>query len=630
MKAFHVAVFFLFLGVYLPSFAQPLDGSSSSDEAITVPKPYEYNKKKVPFKIDSKYLTMRDGTKIAVDIYMPKAALKGEKLPVIFHQTRYWRRIELKKPIKWIAGRFADIYGQVYLNFIRNGYVVVNVDTRGSGASFGHRTAPWSKEMIDDAGEILDWIAEQPWFNGNIGAFGLSYTGTMAEMTLINKHPTIKAIMPMYAMFDIYGDVGFPGGIRNDFVTRDWNRINKYLDRNELPIESKKLKRIVKGVAPVKGAKAELKLAIEEHKENVDVYEYSKEITFRDDGFKNSDVESMTEFSPYAYVDLIKAHGIPVYSYSGWLDGANQHSAIKRFLTIDNPGSKLTLGPWAHGGMYNIGPGSTGKTKFDHFSEVLKFMNYHVKGEKNGLDQEAPIHYFTMMEDSWHEAETWPPKPVETRSYYLNENQTLTPTAPTTKGIDSYKVDNSTGSGNKTRWNSVTLDFNDYDANPNRESIDSTLLVYETEALTEYMEVTGHPMVKMYVSADVKDAHLIVYLEDVGPDGHVHYITEGQIRALHRKVCVEHLPFNDVVPYHSCDATDATPLQPNEVTEFSFDLLPVSWLFKEGHKIRVSIAGADKDHFEIINPDPHTLTFHRDPVHLSRIELPIVSFKEKQ
>ena len=154
--------------------------------------------------------------------------------------------------------------------------------------------------------------------------------------------------------------------------------------------------------------------------------------------------------------------------------------------------------------------------------------------------------------------------------------------------------------------------------------MDASLLVYETAPLQNDMEVTGHPMVEVFMSADAKDAHLVVYLEDVGPDGHVYYVTEGQMRAIHRKVCVDNKPFKDVVPYHSCQSNDALPLNPGEVTTLKFDLLPVSWLWKKGHKIRIAIAGADKDHFEIINPDPHTLTFHHGPKTLSRIELPVI------
>jgi len=116
-----------------------------------------------------------------------------------------------------------------------------------------------------------------------------------------------------------------------------------------------------------------------------------------------------------------------------------------------------------------------------------------------------------------------------------------------------------------------------------------------------------------------------VYLEDVHPSGEVTYVTEGQLRAIHRKLSNEEPPYKTPVPYRTFMKKDAMPLVPGEPAELVFDLLPTSYQFLKGHSIRVAIAGADKDHFPVANTSlPPTLEFHRDSEHASFIDLPVV------
>lgn len=106
--------------------------------------------------------------------------------------------------------------------------------------------------------------------------------------------------------------------------------------------------------------------------------------------------------------------------------------------------------------------------------------------------------------------------------------------------------------------------------------------------------------------------------------GRVFAITDGQLRAVHRKLSADEPPYRDVVPYHSFKRQDGKPLVAGEVTEVSFDLLPTSYLFKPGHSIRVALAGADKDHFVALPGDAPTVQVYRDRVHPSRINLPVI------
>jgi putative CocE/NonD family hydrolase len=160
---------------------------------------------------------------------------------------------------------------------------------------------------------------------------------------------------------------------------------------------------------------------------------------------------------------------------------------------------------------------------------------------------------------------------------------------------------------------------------PDRADADARLLTYTTAPLEEDLEVTGHPVVTLYMSSTREDGAVFVYLEDVAPDGRVRYIGEGQLRLIHRKVSEEEPPFVTVGPYHSYLEADAKPMIPGEVVEVTFSLHPTSVLFPRGHRIRIAIGGADADTFARI-PAEGTLewTIERSPDQASRILLPVI------
>ena len=121
-----------------------------------------------------------------------------------------------------------------------------------------------------------------------------------------------------------------------------------------------------------------------------------------------------------------------------------------------------------------------------------------------------------------------------------------------------------------------------------------------------------------------RDPHY-VYLEDVDERGYVTYVTEGQLRAIHRKVCAGPPPYRLQVPYHSFKEADAQPLVPGEVAEITFGLLPTSVLIRKGHRLRLGIAGHDEGTFvRIPATGTPVWTVVRHRVHPSYIDLPVV------
>jgi putative CocE/NonD family hydrolase len=577
----------------------------------------------------SRYLTMRDGVKIAIDTYLPAGLPDGERLPTIIQQTRYFRRTDYRWPFGWLMDR-RNLGFQGLCRMVRNGYAYVKVDARGSGASFGSRWMEWTPDEVRDGAEVVDWIVEQPWSNGVVGATGVSYDGTTAEQLLRNQHPAVKAVAIRFSLFDIYADIVNPGGVRNETFLRTWSDGNDALDQNQLAAFAREHTGLLAGLA-VKGVATVdedpdgemLREAVKDHAENYNVYETTLELEFHDDS--TEDGRHAAQVSPHAFMSEIEGSGAAIYTWSSWYDGAYTLSAIKRFLNVRTPGSRLILGPWDHGGAQNPDPFSPGHpSRFDHWGEQLRFFDHHLKGIATGIEDEKPIHYFTMGEEAWKSADVWPPPGFGPVPFYLAEEKRLErERAPDGDGSDRHRFDYTASTGTKTRWVSqvnvgqVRIEY------PDRAEQDRRLLVYESAPLEKDVEVTGHPVVTLLVRPTTTDLQLFVYLEDVAPGGGVEYITEGVFRAVHRAISQEKPIYEIPVPHHSYRREDAQPLVPGEVAEICFDLQPISHLFRAGHSIRLAIAGADRDNFALLPEDPPEIEVLRSREHPSAVTLPV-------
>jgi len=574
----------------------------------------------------SLYVPMRDRTRIATDIYLPSDYIAGTKLPTILLQTRYYRAFD----VRWPASIFAERFTATIKNFTANGYAVVATDTRGSGASFNTIDAPWSPAEVYDGSDLVSWIIQQTWSDGKVGSLGTSYDGTSAEMLLTTKHPAIKAIAPRFSLFDCYTDVAFPGGIHLSWFTKNWSIGNKALDSGDTGLALGFIKGIfLKGALPVDepNAKSLLKEAIAEHENNHDVFKDMLGVTYREDrtvrGFSFADV------CPFGFIRELQSTKVPIYSYSGWFDGAYQTSAINRFLTVKNPGSRLIIGPWDHGGKRNISPYSTGRAPaFSHQLELLRFFDLYLKGKSTGIEKENPVWFYTMGEEKWHSAPSWPPPGGKKVDIFLSDSHTLSYQPPVVEvANDTYKVNVTAGTGDNSRWNSLfntdgrAIEYWD------RRDEDRKLLVYDTNPLQDDLIVTGSAIIKLYLASNTKDGEVFVYLEDVYPDGSVQYVTEGELRALHRKESKEAAPYNSMGVNRSFSRDDGENLIPGRTTEMRFELLATSYQFKEGHRIRVAIAGADKDHFAFLAGQVPTYRIEHSRSYPSKIELPVYGLK---
>jgi putative CocE/NonD family hydrolase len=257
----------------------------------------------------------------------------------------------------------------------------------------------------------------------------------------------------------------------------------------------------------------------------------------------------------------IEASNAAVYCWSGYSDGVYTRAAIKRYLALKNPGTKLVLGPWYHGNVHMIDPNEVKpKVHFGDIGEIIRFFDHHLKGDQNGIESETPIHYYTMGEGRWKTAKVWLPPGFKGTSYYYGPDHTLiVDKVPEENGSDPYQVDFTTSTGAASRWVALVNVTGKKIGYPNRHEEDKKLLVYQTPVLPNDVEVAGHPWITIYVITSDPDPQFFVYLEDVPPDGSVRYVTEGQFRGINRALritgSVNTLPFSEqTLPSKGCNA----------------------------------------------------------------------------
>ena len=568
----------------------------------------------LPARPVSQYLTMRDGCRIAVDAWLPEGATGP--VPTVLILTPYYRRFAVR------TGSEADAIpnaGKFVRHLVPRGYAVVVVDVRGTGASFGTRDSFRSPREREDSREIADWVVAQPWSDGRIGATGISYPGAASDFLASTGHSAVRAIAPLFAVWDTYADNYFPGGVLLKDLARGYDDVMVAMDHDRRDL----LKRIVyyahpdlAGPHPVDEDPDGTLLAeaLHEHRGNFRMPDFIGEFRFREEALPYDASFSSASFSPYSVSGGI-AKDVAVLACSGWMDGAGYaNGAIARFLTLrDNP-VHLLLGPWDHGARCNVSPWRRAQApEFALLDEVLRFFDEYLMGRDTGLREEARVHYFSLHAERWQAAESWPPVPEATRL----------PLSTASGPADERRADFSWGSGTGTRYERIAaVDSTTYHADWGARS--EGLLSWTFPPLTESTEFTGHAVADLVLTSSEPDAALFVYLSEVEADGTVRYVTEGVLRALHRQESEAPRTYRTTWPFRSFTREDAAPLPVGEAVRMRVPLLPTSWVFQAGSRLRLSLAGADADHaVQVPHGRPPVLTVNRAG---SALDLPIRAF----
>ncbi len=565
------------------------------------------------------YLTMRDGVRIAVDLSLPENLRPGDKIPALIRQTRYYRSFDLGWRLRF-ATRNWPSQRKV---FVGHGYAWLDVDVRGTGASFGRWAYPWSPDEIRDGAEIVDWIVRQPWSNGRVGAIGTSYDGGSAEFLLVNRHPAVKVVAPEFTFFDAYADLAFPGGIWLQSFSTAWQTLNRALDTNYRKSFTTLMPRVVRssyhGVRPVDGdtGRALADEAIHEHEHNLNVAAMAQAITYRDDAPWPPGL-SLDAFSPFAYASGISASGAAIYFVEGWLDASLPQAALNAFETLKNP-VRVVIGPWGHGSLIGGLPASRpGHSAVNPDDELLRLFDFYLKDASDRPLPAKPISYFTFGTNKWSATDRWPPADTQPLNFYLDHDRSLARERPlSSREGDSYRVDLTAATGFTSRW-----DLGSEVLYPDRRRADKKLLCYTSIPLEGDMEVTGSPRITLFLKSTETDGEFFAYLEDVNPRGRVSYVTEGELRGLHRAMG-SNPPYAQPAPYHSFQREDGLSMQTAEISTIDFAMIPTSYVFRRGHAIRLALAGADRDHFAVLPGPPPAWTVYRDAAHASFFQLPV-------
>ncbi|HTG35609.1 MAG TPA: CocE/NonD family hydrolase [Thermoanaerobaculia bacterium] len=544
----------------------------------------------------SRYVTVRDGTRLAMDIFRPslKGKVAGEKLPVVWTHNRYRRAVMEEGKTYTILDSYEWLP-----EVVRHGYVVAAVDVRGSGASFGTFTGMFNLKETQDAYDITEWFAAQAWSNGNVGMYGGSYLGITQYMAAGQKPPHLKAIFPQVAVSDLY-DLLWHGGIFHGPFIESWSKLVRQLDVDHpaLPVNEDKDGSL-------------LKAAIQQHRANRDAAKLYAALPYRDSADPQTGVQVWRDWTPITYLKQIRESKVAVYHQAGWYDRYVRDQTIL-FRNLDNP-QKLTIGPWTHT-----------ESDFDSAAEHLRWWDRWLKGIDNGVMDDAPVHYYVMgapEAKAWRSAKTWPLPNERRTAYWFGPRRSLGTVAPKAapkdKARDEMTVDYSAAVSPDPRW-SLERKF------PELSAHDAKGLAYTTPPLAAAVEVTGHPVVHLWVSSSVPDADLFVYLEEVDGKGASRYVTEGMLRASDRATAD---PGYDTagLPYHRGNRADRADLAPGQPVELVFDLYPTSTLFAAGHRIRVTVTGADKANAVTPkrNPPPR-ITLYREAGKPSYVELPVI------
>lgn len=587
----------------------------------------------------SVYVKMRDGVEIAVTILFPPDLKPGERVPVLMRTTRYWRGprigwgLRMMVALHWFNPSNLVDKQRAYFNERR--FAVIIVDARGSGASGGHRVVEYSPAEIADMGEVAAWAAQQPWSNGRVGTFGVSYDGNTAELAAAANQPAIHAVMPLYDDFDSQTLIQ-PGGVALRGFIEQWSKLVAALDRNDVcgADEVKgwdcwKDRQMIPGIERVdadRNGKYLAQLVRERH--NMNVAEAVSKAEFRDDVLATEmGAIRFADISPYGLRKQIEASSVPMMVWCGWLDANPCQGALIRYRTFSNP-QQVVIGPLSHGGSFNVDPfaakhlppvpalGEQFKMEADFFEQTLR--------NETPTTIESSIQYYTMGEGKWHTTKSWPPEGLASERLYFAEGQTLTSSAPATRGgTDSYTVDFTASSGTQTRWH-TQLGGGDV-VYPDRAAADRNLLTYTSAPLEADLEITGSPVLTLEMSSTTSDGAIHAYLEDVAPTGRVTYLDEGIFRVIHRKeVDPRRLPYEPLGPAHSFLRADAEPMKPGEVVTIRFSLFPTSMLLPKGHSIRIALAGADASLFQRYPATgTPTWTVYRETGRSSFLELPV-------
>ncbi|MFL6221328.1 MAG: CocE/NonD family hydrolase [Actinomycetes bacterium] len=508
------------------------------------------------------WIPMEDGVRLAVSLFLPEGAEEGRAAPVVLEALPY-RKDDASASYRPEYERLCGEYG----------YAVARVDLRGTGSSEGVATDEYPASEQADLCRVIGWLAEQPWSTGAVGMYGTSYSGFNSLQVAAERPPALKAIIAIYASDDRYtDDVHYTGGAV------------KLLDLVDYPLYMVALN----ALPPVPAiAGADWRERWRERVESLEPW-LLRWLEEQVDG-------------PYWRQGSLRPGyeriACPTMLVAGWADG--YRNATFRLLEQLEAPVRLLFGPWSHMATDISQPGP----RIDLVPEMVRWWDRWLRGHRNGVDEGPPVTVYVRhstrpapdldeQPGGWRDEPAWPPDRAATHTLPLSE------AAPAGGGTDRLEVRADVGSA---AWISCAghLPFGQPD---DQREDDAWSLTYDW-GLEEELELLGHPRLVVRVGASAPVAFLSAKLCDVLPDGTSTLVARGFLNLTRRR-----------------SLTELEPMRPGVVEEVELELDATSWVFPAGHRLRLSLAGADWPNL-VPPPAPVTLTVERDG---SALTLPVL------
>jgi hypothetical protein len=583
-------------------------------------------------RLQSLYVPMPDGVRLAVDVWLPAGTTAGARLPTVLEADRYWRARAYTGGIKSNPNYY------IAKPWNARGYAYVFADLRGTGASFGTLRAELGTQLIADAGSLADWIAARPWSNGRVGVTGVSYAADVAMQSLALRNPHITAAAPISYDFDPYEDLARPGGILIKPLIEPYGTLLRILDkaRGTTCATSAQTRQLCQqtglaGSAPEPAGprgKSLLAAARAQHFHNANLVAMAEAGVYRD---YVHGPQSWTVTSVGSKTSAIGAGRIPILTFAGWLDAGTADGVLSEFAGLPST-QESWIGPWSHGQGYIADPFQPSRllTPAEHrqlADRVYRFFDEYVRHDGRPSGSRL-LHYYTLNAGTWHTTTRWPVAGTHMRRLYLGGGHSLTWQRGTARpGSDLLNLNPAAGTGHLDRWNTnLTGDPVVY---PNRAAVDRKLLTYTSAPLRQATTVTGLGRVTLDVTGvrGARHGALYAYLEDVQPSGRVTYITEGELALADRATepGKDNPRWRQLRTPRSYTSADAAPFPLGQRQQITFDLLPTSVQFQPGDRVRIAIAAADADSFQLMPADGRaTYRITHSAADPSFVQLPVV------
>ena len=507
---------------------------------------------------------MRDGVVLRADVHHPDG---GGPYPVLVMRTPYGKTRNFEQ-------------------FVTAGYIVVSQDARGRYESDGQWESfvRFKTHDAEDGYDTVEWAARLPNSTGKVGTFGGSYNAFL-QWRLAPLRPPSLVAMAAYSIPARYPDLEGPGTIRPGRRLHWWIVGMSPDMRHKSGREGTHIRADAQKLWTAGDSEKWLNF--------LPYLELPHEV-FEDETEAVHFWLRNPHTDPWKLHEGVKQIEVPNLNIIGWWDHCNGHMLLDRTMRasaateLARHGSRTIIGPWAHGGLGkrqygNIDFGQQGG--LDLNAEQIRWFDYWLKGKRNGVDKTASYRIFIMGDNRWRDEEQWPPERIKNKSLFItSSNRANTPqgdgqlvsSAPRESGSDAYSYDprNPVPSLHGPRLFQIPTD-----QRPLAERED--VLVYQTEPLSERIEVTGYPIVEMYATSSVPDTDFFVRLIDVHPDGLARDVSLGMVRARYR------------------DGLDKPRLiEPGQMVKYEVRMNPTANAFLPGHRIRLDITSSDFPNYD--------------------------------